>query len=129
MKEKGEWYMGDTRKVGGNYLIMIPKINKNHGKFLIRLGGHNCDVPGTHHKGFSNLKRNDSCLWFYRNIFFKKNNFVMEERGIRKVQVCSEVVKKGDTKEIIVKTRALKQRRHQLHVEGRLNIFTKKKVY
>lgn len=53
----------------------------------------------------------------------------MEERGIRKVQVCSEVVKKGDTKEIIVKTRALQQRRHQLHVEGRLNIFTKKKVY
>lgn len=61
--------------------------------------------------------------------FSKKINFVMEERGRRKVQVCSEVVNKGDTKEIIVKTRALKQRRHRLHDEGRLNIFTKKKVY
>lgn len=56
-------------------------------------------------------------------------NFVMEERGRRKMQVCSEALKKGDTKEIIVKTRALKQRRHRLHNEGRLNIFTKKKVY
>lgn len=53
----------------------------------------------------------------------------MEKRGRRKVQVCSEVVKKGDIKEIIVKTRALKQRRHQLHDDGRLNIFPKKKVY
>lgn len=60
--------------------------------------------------------------------FFKKK-IVMEERGRRKAQICPEVVNKGDTKEIIVKTRALKQRRHQLHVEGRLNIFTKKMVY
>lgn len=64
--------MGGTRKEGGNYLIMIPQINKNHGKFLIRLGD-DCDVPCTHHQGFSNLKRNDSCLWSYRNIFLKKS--------------------------------------------------------
>lgn len=62
--------MGDTRKIGGNYLIMIPKINKNHGKFLIRLGGHNCDVPGTHHKGFSNLKEIIVVYGFIETFFF-----------------------------------------------------------
>lgn len=45
------------------------------------------------------------------------------------MQACSEVVTKDNTREIIVIIIALNQRRDWFHDEGRLNIFSKKKVY
>lgn len=61
-------------------------------KFLIRLGGHNCDVPGTHHQGFSNLKRNDNCLRFYRSIFLKKicNGGKRQKKGANLSRGCQQ---------------------------------------